>query len=496
VAKTFATLRLCAIKNITKNKKTSRPSAFVAIKKIMFKRLKKILQHAESFDFTSGSIRKGILILSIPMVLEMAMESVFALVDLYFVGHLKESNYAIQVVGLTESVFAIIYSIAIGISIATTAIVARRIGKKDVTQAGKSGVQAIVIAIAINVFISVFGFIYAEEILLLMGASAASVVYGVLYTKIMMGGSVFVMLIFLINGIFRGAGNAIIAMKSLWISNISNIILCPILINGFWFIPAMGVTGAAIATTIGRGIGVLYQCYFLFYGKGILKIKWSYFIPDFKLIQSIIKLATPGVLQYVIASCSWIFLANLVATTGGDYASSGYQTAIRIMMFFILPAWGLSNAVATLVGQNLGAQEIGRAEESVYKTAKYNMIFMGSIMLVCFFSAHYFISFFTDNQTIVDIAVKALQIMSIGFIFYGLGMVLNNTFNGAGDNWTPTWINVFGFWIFQVPFAYFLVHFYKMGPTGVFIAIPVAETLITILSVIVYRRGNWKRIAI
>lgn len=223
----------------------------------MFKRLKKILQHAESFDFTSGSIRKGILILSIPMVLEMAMESVFALVDLYFVGHLKESNYAIQVVGLTESVFAIIYSIAIGISIATTAIVARRIGEKDVTQAGKSGVQAIVIAIAINVFISVFGFIFAEEILLLMGASAASVVYGVLYTKIMMAGSVFVMLIFLINGIFRGAGNAIIAMKSLWIANISNIILCPILINGFWFIPAMGVTGAAIATTIGRGIGVL-----------------------------------------------------------------------------------------------------------------------------------------------------------------------------------------------------------------------------------------------
>ena len=462
----------------------------------MFKSLSKVLEKAESFDFTRGSIRKGILILSIPMVLEMAMESVFALVDLYFVGHLKESNHAIQIVGLTESVFAIIYSIAIGISIATTAIVARRIGEKENTQAAKSGVQAIVIAIAINLVISVLGFVYAREILLLMGASEASVAYGVLYTKIMMAGSVFVMLIFLINGIFRGAGNAIIAMKSLWIANISNIILCPILINGFWFIPAMGVTGAAIATTIGRGIGVMYQCYFLFYGRGILKIKWNYFVPDYSLIQSILKLATPGVLQYVIASCSWIFLANLVATTGGDYASSGYQTAIRIMMFFVLPAWGLSNAVATLVGQNLGADEIGRAEEAVYKTAKYNMIFMGLIMIVCFCSAHYLISFFTNDEIIIRIAVNALQIMSVGFVFYGLGMVLNNAFNGAGDTWTPTWINVFGFWIFQIPFAYLLVHYYEMGPTGVFIAIPVAETLITLLSLMMYKRGNWKRVLV
>ena len=459
-------------------------------------RFSEVLKKAESFDFTTGSIKKAIIILSIPMVLEMVMESVFALVDLYFVGHLKESNHAIQIVGLTESLFAIIYSVAIGISIATTAIVARRIGEKEASQAAKSGVQAIVIAIIINMLISIPGFIYAKEILQLMGASASSIVYGAVYTQIMIAGSVVVMLIFLINGIFRGAGNAIIAMKSLWIANISNIILCPILINGFWFIPPMGIMGAAIATTAGRAIGVVYQCYFLFYGKGILKIKGSYFIPQIKLIKAIIKLATPGVLQYVIASCSWIFLANLVATTGGDYASSGYQTAIRIMMFFILPAWGLSNAAATLVGQNLGAKKVDRAEKSVYKTAQYNMLFMGVIMLICFFSAHYLISFFTDDAEIVKIAVNALQIMSTGFIFYGLGMVLNNTFNGAGDTWTPTWINIFGFWIFQIPFAYLLVHYYKLGPLGVFIAIPVAETLITVLSVVVYRRGNWKRIAI
>lgn len=461
-----------------------------------FDRFFEVLKMAESFDFTSGSIRKAIIILSIPMVLEMVMESVFALVDLYFVGHLEESNHAIQIVGLTESVFAIIYSIAIGISIATTAIVARRIGEKEATEAAKSGVQAILMAMSINLVISIPGFIYAKDILRLMGASPASIVYGAIYTQIMIAGSVVVMLIFLINGIFRGAGNAIIAMKSLWIANISNIILCPVLINGFWFIPPMGIMGAAIATTVGRAIGVLYQCYFLFYGKGILKIKWSYFFPNIKLIQAIIKLATPGVLQYVIASCSWIFLANLVATTGGDYASSGYQTAIRIMMFFILPAWGLSNAAATLVGQNLGAKKIERAEKAVYKTAKYNMLFMGFIMLICFFSAHYLISFFTDDQEIVKIAVNALQIMSFGFIFYGLGMVLNNTFNGAGDTWTPTWINIFGFWIFQIPFAYLLVHYYKLGPTGVFIAIPVAETLITLLSLIVYKRGNWKKVIV
>ena len=462
----------------------------------VFDRFFQLIKTAESFDFTSGSIKKAIVILSIPMVLEMAMESVFALVDLYFVGHLEDSQHAIQIVGLTESVFAIIYSVAIGISIATTAIVARRVGEKDNTEAARSGVQAIVIAIAINLLISLPGFIFAKDILRLMGASEASISYGVIYTQIMMAGSVVVMLLFLINGIFRGAGNAIIAMKSLWIANISNIILCPILINGFFGIPAMGIMGAAIATTAGRTIGVLYQCYLLFYGKGILNIKWSYFLPNFKAIRAIIKLATPGVLQYVIASCSWIFLANLVATTGGDYASSGYQTAIRIMMFFILPAWGLSNAAATLVGQNLGAKKIDRAEASVYQTAKYNMIFMGMIMLVCFFSAEYLISFFTNDATIVKFAVIALQIMSIGFIFYGLGMVLNNTFNGAGDTWTPTWINIFGFWVFQIPFAYFLVHYCQMGPVGVFIAIPAAETLITILSLVVYRKGNWKRIEI
>lgn len=472
----------------------------ITIRKSLFSRiyttLKQAIKGDESFDFTTGSIKKAVILLAIPMVLEMLMESVFALVDLYFVGHLKESSFAIQTVGLTESVITIIYSLAIGISMAATAVVARRIGEKDPIAAAKAGMQAIIIAFVINTFISVFGFIYAKNILLLMGASAEAAAYGVNFTRIMMGGSLCIMLLFLINGIFRGAGNAAIAMKSLWLANICNIILCPILINGLGAIPAFGLMGAAMATTIGRSIGVLYQVYHLFNGKGILKIIPSYFIPNFEQIKALVKIAAPGVLQFVIASCSWIFLAQLVATTGGDHGSAGYQTALRIMMFFILPAWGLSNAAATLVGQNLGAKEIGRAEKSVFTTAKYNVIFMATIMFVTLFFARTFISFFTNDVIIQNIAVEALQTMSLGYIFYGIGMVLINTFNGAGDTWTPTLINFFGFWLFQIPLAYLLAKHYKMGPTGVFMAVPIAETAITLASIVLYKKGKWKRIEV
>jgi putative MATE family efflux protein len=304
------------------------------------------------------------------------------------------------------------------------------------------------------------------------------------------------MLLFLINGIFRGAGNAAIAMKSLWLANICNIILCPILINGLGPIPAFGLTGAALATTLGRSIGVLYQVYHLFSGNNILKIKIAYFAPDFKQIKALVKIAAPGILQFVIASCSWIFLAQLVATTGGDHGSAGYQTALRIMMFFILPAWGLSNAAATLVGQNLGAKQIERAEKSVLTTAKYNVIFMATIMVITLCFGKYIISFFTNDEMVKTVAVEALQIMSVGFIFYGIGMVLINTFNGAGDTWTPTGINFFGFWLFQIPLAYVLAKHFNMGPTGVFIAIPVAETAITLAGIFFYKRGKWKRIQV
>lgn len=459
----------------------------------IFSTLKQALNGDESFDYTAGSIKKAVILLAIPMVLEMMMESVFALVDLYFVGHLEHSSFAIQTVGLTESVLTIIYSIDIGLSMAATAVVARRIGEKDPVAAAKAGMQAIVIAFILSIFMSIYGIIYAKDILVFMGASVDAAEHGFRYTQIMIGSSLCITLLFLINGIFRGAGNAAIAMKSLWIANICNIILCPILINGLGSIPAFGLVGAAIATTLGRSIGVVYQIYHLFYGNGILKIKMSYLIPNFKQIKALVKIAAPGVLQFVIASCSWIFLAQLVATTGGDHGSAGYQTALRIMMFFILPAWGLSNAAATLVGQNLGAKQIERAEKSVYTTAKYNVIFMASITIITLVFGQYIISFFTNDEIVKAVAVEALQIMCIGFVFYGIGMVLINTFNGAGDTWTPTGINFFGFWLFQIPLAYILAKHFNMGPKGVFIAIPVAETAITLAGIFFYKRGRWKR---
>ncbi|MNS75873.1 Multidrug export protein MepA [compost metagenome] len=379
---------------------------------------------------------------------------------------------------------------------AATAVVARRVGEKNPEAAGKAGMQAIFVAVCVNILISILGLIYATDILLLMGASMETAIQGTPFMRIMMGGSVIIVLLFLINGIFRGAGNAAIAMKSLWIANIANMILCPLLINGFGPIPAFGLTGAAMATTIGRSVGVCYQLYHLFNGKGVLKIRLAYLKPHWEQIKALLKIATPAIFQFVIASCSWIFLAQLVATTGGDHGSAGYQTALRLMMFFMLPAWGMSNAAATLVGQNLGAKQLLRAEQSVMKTAKYIVIYMVVVMLFTFASGRYFISFFTNDKLIQDVAVNALQIMSIGYICYGIGMVLISTFNGAGDTWTPTWVNLFGFWLFQIPLAYVLAKYFELGPTGVFIAIPVAETGIAIAGYILFKKGKWKTIKV
>jgi putative MATE family efflux protein len=470
----------------------SRNSAHIQSKKYSFLKLIRQAVKGEAFDYTQGNIKKAVTLLAIPMILEMVLESVFALVDLYFVGHLPNSSAAIQVVGLTESVLSIIYALAIGLSMATTAVVARRIGEKSPQLAAKAGMQAINIAMMLNLFISIFGYIFGKDILLLMGASEATAEAGEPFIQIMMGGSLIIVLLFLINGIFRGAGNAAIAMRSLWIANLSNIILCPMLINGFGPVPAFGLTGAAIATTIGRSLGVAYQVYNLVKGQGILKIKLSYMHPDFNQIVALVKIAAPAVLQFVIASCSWIFLAQLVATTGGDHGSAGYQTALRLMMFFMLPAWGLSNAASTLVGQNLGAKLVDRAEQSVKQTAIFSIWFMTVVMLCTFIFGRAVIGFFTDDHLIQDIAVQATYIMSSGYIFYGIGMVLVNAFNGAGDTWTPTWINFFGFWLFQIPLAYLLARFFQMGPTGVFIAVPVAETAICIAGYILFKKGKWK----
>jgi putative MATE family efflux protein len=322
-----------------------------------------------------------------------------------------------------------------------------------------------------------------------MGGNAEVVAMGTSYTRIMLSGNVVIMLLFLINGIFRGAGDATIAMKSLWLANICNIILCPILIHRY------GLPGAAMATTTGRGIGVCYQVYHLFRGKGIIKIFLRHFIPDPVLLKSISSIASTGTLQFLIGSASWIAMARFIAGYGSD-AIAGYTIAIRLLIFFIMPAWGLSNAAATLVGQNLGAKLPERAEESVWKTARYNAIFMAFVSVLFVTSAEFFVGLLNSDPAVVRFAVMALRIVSLGYIFYGVGMVMINAFNGAGDSKTPTWINLFWFWAFQIPFAWLLADILKMGPNGVFTAIVVTETCITITSVIIFKRGKWKLIKI
>ncbi len=447
-------------------------------------------------DFTKGSIRRAVLLLAIPMMLEMAMESVFALVDLFFVGHLRHSSYAIQTVGLTESVLTIIYSLAIGMSMAATAVVARRVGEQDPEAASKAGMQTITIALLANIVIGAAGFYYARDILTTMGASTETARMGTNFTRIMMGETIIIVLLFLINGIFRGAGNAAIAMRSLTIANVANIILCPIFINGLGPIPAFGLTGAAIATTIGRGTGVCYQVYHLFNGKHIVKAHLAYLKPHWEQIKAILKIAIPGIFQFVIVSGSWIILAQLVAKTGGDHGSAGYQTSIRLMMFFMLPAWGMSNAAATLVGQNLGAKELERAEDSVYKTMKYNVIYMGLVTVITFLAANYLTTFFTNDAQVREVATRSLRILSAGYIFYGIGMVMMSAFNGAGDTWTTTRVNFFGFWLVQIPIAYLMAKYFEMGITGVFLAVPISETGMAIASFFLFRTGKWKKVKV
>ncbi len=443
--------------------------------------------NTESKDFTTGNIRKAIFMLAIPMILEMCMESVFAVVDIFFVS--KLGSIATATVGLTESVLAIVYSLAIGLSMAVTAIVARRIGEKNPSAAAEASAQALLICMGISIIISAIGITYTNEILFLVGASKEIVAAGKNYTVVMLSGNLVIMLLFLINGIFRGAGNAAIAMKSLWIANACNILLCPILINYY------GLTGAAIATTIGRGIGVCYQLYFLIKGRGKIVVKFIHFKPVWNTIQSIVNMATTGTLQFLIGSASWIFMARLVSDYGSD-ALAGYTIAIRLIIFCLMPAWGLSNAAATLVGQNLGANQPERAAISVWKTAKYNAYFMGFISVIFIFFAPNLVSLLNNQPIVVETGARALRIIGIGYIFYGIGMVMINAFNGAGDSRTPTIINFFWFWVFQIPLAYFLSKYSAIGTTGIFIAIVITETGISITSMVLFKKGKWKTIRV
>lgn len=466
--------------------KTSNFSHFVSI-------VKQSLKGGEH-DYTQGSLRGAIILLAIPMILELSLESVFAVVDMFFVGKLGAN--AIATVGLTESSITIIYSIAIGLSTGATAVVARRIGEKDPEGAAHAGAQSMVIALVATLIISVIGIVFAEDILRVMGASEDVVREGTGFTRIMLGGSLAIILLFLINGIFRGAGDAAMAMKSLWIASLINIILCPCLINGYGPFPELGLQGAAIATLFGRSTGVLYQCYHLLKGDGTIKMKRKHFKWDPPVLKTIVEVAWPATLQFVIQSGSWIVLAALVAHTGGTDASAGYQVAIRNVVFFILPAWGLSNAAAILVGQNLGAKQPDRAEKSVYLTMRYNAIFMALVMILFLFFSNPIISIFTKDPEVHRFGVLSLQIIGAGYIFYGIGMVMIQALNGAGDTKTPTWINFIGFWLFQIPFGYLMAKTFGLGPLGAFIAIPVAESLIAVTAWWYFRKGKWKEVKV
>lgn len=439
-------------------------------------------------DYTEGSIPKAVFLLAIPMILELSLESVFAVVDIFFVS--KLGPYAIATVGLTESVITIIYSLAIGLSTAATAVVARRIGEKNPEAASQAAAQSLIIAIFFSVIFSLVGIIYAGDILRLMNASEEVIREGTSFTRIMLGTSMIIILLFLINGIFRGAGDAAIAMRSLWIASLINIILCPIMIHYF------GLKGAAIATVIGRSVGVIYQCKYLFGGSEIIQLNKEMFQPIWNTIRNIIDVAWPATFQFIIASGSWIVISRLIAEIGGTNASAGYQIAIRSIVFFILPAWGMSNAVATLVGQNLGAGKIDRAEKSVNITAKYNAIFMFCVMILFVFFSEPIIKIFTDNPDIISKGAEALKIFGYGYVFYGIGMVMTQALNGAGDTRTPTYINLVCFWLIQIPLAYFLA-----GPAGLYysgaaLAVPISETILALVAWYYFHKGNWKSIKI
>lgn len=446
----------------------------------------------EERDYTTGSINKAIFLLSVPMILEMVMESLFAVVDVFFVAKLGVD--AVATVGLTESVITIIYSVAMGLSMAATAMVARRTGEKNTDEASHTAIQAIYAGLFLSITVGILGVVFAKDILRLMGASEG-VLANYHYTQLVLGSNAVIMLLFLINGIFRGAGDASIAMRSLWLANILNIILCPTLIYGFGPIPALGLTGAALATIIGRGIGVCYQTYHLVKGKGKINIQAKHMSLDLPIMGSLFRIAAGGTAQFLINSASWIFLMRIISKFGSD-ALAGYTIGIRVIIFTLLPAFGMGNAAATLVGQNLGAQQPERAEKSVWKAAFYNMIFLGTVSLIFFIAAEPIIRIFTSNPTVIGYGVQCLRYVCLGYVFYAYGMVVIQSFNGAGDTKTPTILNIFGFWMFQIPLAYTLAIILDMGPLGVFCAISIAESAIAIAAILLFRRGKWKMVKV
>jgi len=440
-------------------------------------------------DFTSGSLKRAIFLLSVPMVLEMVMESIFSIVDIYFVSRLGAE--AVATVGITESLVTIVYAIGVGLSMATTALVSRRIGEKNPEGAAKAAFQSIITGLFVSLLIAIPGIIYASELLQVMGASEEIYTNMWSYTAIMLGGNAVIMLLFIINAVFRSAGDAAISMRVLWVANIINLILDPMLIFGIGPFPELGVMGAAVATNTGRGLAVIYQFYLLFKGNGRVKLMVSHISVHLQTIRSLLKLSLGGIGQNVIAMSSWIGLVRIISEFGSE-AIAGYTIAIRIIIFSLLPSWGISNAAATLVGQNLGAKKPDRAEKAVWAVGKVNMVSMGIISIILILFPSTFIRLFIDDPAVIFSGAASLRILAYGFILYGLGMVMVQALNGAGDTLTPTKINFFCFWLLEIPLAYFLALSLGVGETGVYYSIVIAESAMTIAAAWLFRRGKWK----
>jgi putative MATE family efflux protein len=440
-------------------------------------------------DFTEGSIGRAILLLAIPMVMEMVLESVFAVVDVFWVSKLGAD--AVATVGLTESMLSIIYALAIGVSMAAAATVARRIGEKNPDGAAKAAVQAIALGVFLAVPIAITGVLFAPKLLSALGASPSLIRTGSRYTSVVLGANVVVLLLFLMNAIFRGAGDAAIAMRVLWVANIINLLLDPCLIFGLGPFPQLGVTGAAVATSCGRGIGVLCQLFVLWRGRGRVVIRREHLRLYPAVMLRLLRVSASGILQTLIGTSSWLGLVRILSDFGSA-AIAGYTIAIRIIVFAILPSWGMANAAATMVGQNLGAKKPERGERSVWMAGFYNMVFLGAVGLAFVVWPRPLIGFFTQDPQVAPFAADGLRFVSYGFVFYAYGMVLSQAFNGAGDTFTPTLMNLFCFWLWEIPVAYVLSHRWGLGPRGVFLAITTAFSMLAVISALMFRRGRWK----
>ncbi len=447
----------------------------------------------EQADYTSGSIRRAIVLLSIPMVLEMLMEGLFALVDAFWVS--RVSVNAVATVGLTEAVVTLVYSLAIGLSAAVTALVARRVGEGHPEQAGEVVKQATILAMVMSVAIGLAGWMFAEDVLRLMGGGEELIAECSGYTRILFGTNAVIMLLFVYNAVFRGAGNAAYAMWALWLSNGLNLILDPLLIFGLGPFPEMGVTGAAVATTIGRGVGVAFQLWLLFRGRGVVKVKWVRWRPEWRVLRQLVSIGAGGTGQYIIMSASWIFLMRIIAVFGSE-ALAGYTIAVRIIIFTFMPVWGLSNAAATLVGQNLGAGKPQRAERSSWLTAHYTMLFLLVVSVTLFGTADWTVPWFNEHPEVVAAGKLALRIFCVSYVIFAYGLVFSQVFNGAGDTRTPTLTNFFCFWLLEIPLAWWLAIHQGWGLAGVCWAVAISEATMSIVMIVLFRQGKWKMVEV